>query len=158
MAVIAFTKNHQDLSTDLGYQFKFFCDKCGNGYMTSFIQSKIGTAGTLLRSAGQLLGGVFGQAGPSAYELQPAIGGKAHDSAFRESVEEARPHFKQCSRCGDWVCPENCWNPGRGLCERCAPNLDEERAAAQATVVKEQVWEKARSTNLVSGVDMTSKA
>ena len=158
MALISFTKNNQDLSTDLGYQFKFFCDKCGNGYMTSFIQSKVGTAGTLLRSAGQLLGGIFGQAGSSAYEIQRAIGGREHDSAFRQSVEEGRAHFKQCSRCGDWVCPENCWNHERGLCENCAPNLDEERAAAQATAVKEQVWNKARSTDLVANVDMASKA
>jgi hypothetical protein len=158
MPLIAFTKNHQDLSTDLGYQFKFFCDKCGNGHMTSFIQSKVGTVGTLLRGAGQLFGGIFGQAGASSFEIQRAIGGKEHDSAFRQSVDEARPQFKQCSRCGDWVCPENCWNHTRSLCETCAPNLDEERAAAQATAVKEQVWGKARSTDLVSGVDMTSKA
>ena len=158
MGLTAFTKNHDDLSTDLGYQFKFYCDKCGNGYMTGFVQSTIGTAGSLLRGAGQLLGGIFGQAGAGSYEIQRAVGGKEHDSAFRQAVEEARPHFKQCSRCGQWVCPENCWNAERGLCEECAPNLDEERTAAQATAVKEQVWEKARSTDLASGVDMTSKA
>jgi len=158
MALIAFTRNHQDLSTDLGYQFKFFCDKCGNGYMTSFIQSKVGTAGTLLRTAGQLFGGLFGQAGSTAYEVQRAIGGKEHDSAFRQSVEEGRQHFRQCSRCGNWVCPENCWNAQRGLCEACAPNPDEERTAAQATAVKEQLWNKASSTDLAPGVDMTSKA
>ena len=46
MTLIAFTKNHQDLSTDRGYQFNFYCDKCGNGYMTSFQASVIGTAGS----------------------------------------------------------------------------------------------------------------
>ena len=158
MGLIAFTKNHQDLSTDVGYQFKFLCDKCGNGYMTSFIQSKVGTATSLLRGAGQLLGGILGAAGAHSYEIQRAVGGKEHDSAFRQSVEDARAHFKQCSRCGQWVCPENCWNQERGLCETCAPNLEEERAAAQATTIKEQVWEKARSTDLVSNVDLTSKA
>ncbi len=63
MALIAFTKNHDDLSTDMGYQFKFHCDKCGNGYMSSFIPSKLGTAGALLRGASQLLGGFFSSAG-----------------------------------------------------------------------------------------------
>jgi hypothetical protein len=158
MALIAFTKNHQDLSTDRGYQFKFFCDKCGNGFMSTFIQSKVATAGSLLRGAGQLLGGFLGTAGANSYEIQRMVGGKEHDTAFRDAVEEARPNFKQCSRCGNWVCPENCWNPERSLCEACAPNLEEERAAAQATVIKDQVWQKARSTDLVSGVDMTSKA
>src|SRR5688572_5004966 len=149
MAMIAFTKNHQDLSTDLGYQFKFFCDKCGNGYMSSFIQSKVKTAGSLLRSAGQILGGFLGTAGANSYEIQRMVGGKEHDSAFRQAIEEVRPHFKQCSRCGHWVCPENCWNPERGLCEACAPNLDEERAAAQATATRDQVWQKAQSIDLV---------
>src|SRR6185436_9538121 len=141
MALIAFTKNHDDLSTDTGYQFKFHCDKCGNGFMSTFVQSKVKTAGSFLRTAGQLFGGILGSAGANSYEIQRAVGGKEHDSAFREAVEEARGHFKQCSRCGLWVCPENCWNTDRGLCERCAPNLEEERAAAQATTVKEQVWE-----------------
>ena len=36
MATIEFTGNYEDLSTDKGYQFKFFCEKCGNGYMSSF--------------------------------------------------------------------------------------------------------------------------
>ena len=158
MGLIAFTRNHEDLSTDIGYQFKFFCDKCGNGYMSSFIQSKIGTAASLLRGAGQLLGGFLGTAGANSYQIQRAVGGREHDSAFRQSVEEARPHFKQCSRCGHWVCPENCWNQERGLCEACAPNLEEELAAAQATTVKEQVWEKTRSADMISDVDVTLKA
>jgi hypothetical protein len=31
MALIQFTRNYQDLSTDQGYQFEFSCDRCGNG-------------------------------------------------------------------------------------------------------------------------------
>jgi len=34
MALIQFTKNHSDHSTDKGYQFEFFCDRNGNGFMT----------------------------------------------------------------------------------------------------------------------------
>ncbi len=32
---IAFVQNYQDLSTDRGYQFKFNCDHCNNGFMTA---------------------------------------------------------------------------------------------------------------------------
>ena len=113
MALISFTKNHQDMSTDLGYQFKFFCDKCGNGHMSSFIQSKVKTAGSLLRSAGQILGGFLGTAGANSYEIQRMVGGKEHDAAFRQAIEEARPHFKQCSRCGKWVSRGLWWLLGR---------------------------------------------
>jgi hypothetical protein len=60
MATIEFTGNYQDLSTDKGYQFKFFCDKCGNGYMSSFRASAIGIASSAAQVAGSLFGGVFG--------------------------------------------------------------------------------------------------
>jgi len=36
MAMIKFTANYEDLSTDRGYQFKFLCDKCGNGYIQPY--------------------------------------------------------------------------------------------------------------------------
>ena len=44
MALIQFVQNYQDLSTDRGFQFKFHCDKCGNGYMTRFQTSTFGVA------------------------------------------------------------------------------------------------------------------
>jgi hypothetical protein len=42
MALIPFVQNFDDLSTDQGFQFKFHCDKCGNGYMSSFQGSSAG--------------------------------------------------------------------------------------------------------------------
>ena len=51
MALIQFTKNHSDHSTDKGYQFEFFCDRCGNGFMTAFKPSITGYAGSALRAA-----------------------------------------------------------------------------------------------------------
>lgn len=158
MGLIQFTKNHQDLSTDRGYQFKFFCDKCGNGYLTSFQTSVTGVAGGLLRAAGNIFGGVLGSAGRGAYEIQQAIGGKAHDDAMQKAVEEATPHFKQCSRCGSWVCPANCWNPKRGLCETCAPDIEEEMAAAQAQATKDQIWQKAAAVDLTKDLKVGETA
>ncbi len=129
---IEFVQNYTDLSTDKGYQFKFFCDKCGNGYMSSFRASAIGIASSAAQVAGSLFGGVFGKIGSSSYEVQRAIGGPAHDKALEAAVTEMKPKFKQCSRCGKWVCGEVCWNHEQNLCEQCAPNLDEEIASAQA--------------------------
>ena len=34
MSLIQFTRNHNDHSTDKGYQFEFFCDRCHNGFMS----------------------------------------------------------------------------------------------------------------------------
>ena len=143
---IEFVQNYSDLSTDKGYQFKFFCDKCGNGYMSSFRASAIGIASSAAQVAGSLFGGVFGKIGSSSYDIQRAVGGPAHDKALEAAVTEMKPKFKQCSRCGKWVCGEVCWNHERNLCELCAPNLDEEIASAQADAARDQAFEKARAT------------
>ncbi|HWQ08558.1 MAG TPA: zinc ribbon domain-containing protein [Holophaga sp.] len=158
MAHIEFTDNYQDLSTDTGYQYKFFCEGCGNGYMSSWKASKLGVAGGLLRGAGDLLGGVFGRASSSAYDIQRAVGGSAHDSALKEAVEEIRPLFMQCKRCGQWVCREICWNAERGLCKACAPILQREIAAKQASIAVEQVDQKLREQDLLEGVNLKAAA
>ncbi|MDT5156452.1 MAG: hypothetical protein QOH51_809 [Acidobacteriota bacterium] len=162
MSMIQFVNNHDDLSTDKGYQFKFYCDKCGNGYMSRFQPSLTGTGGSLLRAAGDLFGGWLSSAGNSAYEIQRAVGGKAHDEALQKAVEEGRTHFHQCSRCGRWVCPEVCWNAAAGQCEGCAPDYGEELASshaqAKAEAAREQLQEKARQTDYVSGIDMSAGA
>ena len=162
MPLIRFVNNYEDLSTDRGFQFRFHCDKCGNGHMSRFQPSVIGTAGSLLRAAGSLFGGWAGSAGHSAYELQRAVGGKAHDDALAAAVEEGKQHFKQCSRCGKWVCPDVCWNHAAGQCEECAPDFGEElqaaHAQAKANAAREQLEERARATDFVSGIDMKAGA
>jgi hypothetical protein len=162
MALIQFVQNYEDLSTDRGFQFKFYCDKCGNGYMTRFQASTLGTAGSLLRAAGDLFGGWASSAGNSAYELQRTVGGKAHDDALAAAVVEGKEHFHQCSRCGRWVCPEVCWNANAGQCEGCAPNFQEELASshanAKAEAARQQVYERAQQTDYASKLDMSAEA
>src|SRR5215813_13454904 len=159
MGMIQFVANYDDLSTDKGYQFRFRCDKCGNGYMSRFIASKVGLAGTVLRSAGNIFGGWMSSAGYGTYELQRMIGGPEHDSALNEAVIEGKKYFHQCTRCGRWVCPEVCWNPKASLCEGCAPNLQEEMVASQAQakadVARQQIFTKAQSVDYTAGVDMS---
>ncbi len=155
MATIEFTGNYSDLSTDKGYQFKFFCEKCGNGYMSSFQTNKLGMAASAVEVANSLFGGIFGRAAAGAYEVQRAVGGPAHDAALREAVEEIRPKFKQCTRCGNWVCEPVCWNHKAGLCETCAPDLEQEMASAQAEAAREQVQVKAREVNWLEDRDVS---
>jgi hypothetical protein len=154
MALIQFVRNYDDLSTDKGFQFKFYCDKCGNGHLSGFQTSIVGTAGSLLRAAGDLFGGVFGDAGNSAYEIQRAVGGKAHDDAISTAVAEAKPNFTQCVRCGHWVCNEVCWNDERGLCSSCAPKTEAEIAAAQSEAQIEQIREKVRSKDQTKDLNL----
>ena len=162
MAMIQFVSNYEDLSTDRGYQFKFHCDKCGNGFMSTYQASTLGTAGSLLRAAGDWFGGWASSAGNSAYEIQRSVGGKAHDEALMKAVEEGKQHFHQCTRCGRWVCPEVCWNANAGLCEGCAPDFQEEMAAshanAKADAAREQLYNRARETDYASKLEMGAES
>jgi hypothetical protein len=161
MALIQFVRNYDDLSTDRGYQFRFHCDKCGNGYMTPFEASTLGMAQSILNAAGGLLGGWGHQAGNAAYEIQRAVGGKARDAALARSVEEARPRFRQCTKCGKWVCAEVCWNERAKQCEDCAPDYEEHLASnhaqAKADAARDQLQDKARKQDYAGNVEMKAE-
>jgi hypothetical protein len=157
VALIQFTKNHSDHSTDRGYQFEFFCDRCGNGFRSEFKASASGLAASALRAAGGLFGGMLGQAGSSAYEIQRAVAGPAHDKAFREAIEQAKPHFRQCPRCSKWVCQATCWNAQRALCYDCAPDIQTELASAQVQATVEQMKQKLQSADMTKGLDLAGE-
>jgi Double zinc ribbon len=139
MPAIEFSDNYQDLSTDQGFQFKFRCERCGDGFMSSFQTNTIGVAGSLLRGAGGLLGGIFGQAASGAYEIQRAVGGAQHDAALRAAVQEVKPLFRKCRRCGNWMCEGTCWNRAAQMCKQCAPLAEEEESSMRAEQVRTQV-------------------
>jgi len=158
MALIQFTKNHSDHSTDKGYQFEFFCDRCGNGFMSEFKASVTGMASSALRAAGSIFGGILGQAGSSSYEIERAVRGPGHDQAFRKAVEESKPNFRLCPKCAKWVCLATCWNSQRGLCFDCAPSVETEMASAQAKIVVDQMKQKLQQQDLTKDLDLTSEA
>jgi membrane protease subunit (stomatin/prohibitin family) len=158
MAHVEFTDNYQDLSTDQGFQFKFMCESCGNGYMSSWQANQLGMAGDALRAAGSIFGGVFGRAASGSYEIQRAVGGPQHDRALSAAVAEIKPLFIQCKRCGKWVCKEICWNAERALCKNCAPILQRELAAKQAEITVEQAEQKLREQDLTAGINVTAEA
>ena len=55
MALIQFTDNYDDLSTDQGFQFKFYCERCGNGFLGEFQGSAPEAATGFLRAVGGCL-------------------------------------------------------------------------------------------------------
>ena len=162
MAMIEFVRNYSDRSTDRGYQFEFRCDHCGNGYMSSYEASMIGTAGGLLQAAGSIFGGLLGSVGNSTYEIQRAIGGPAHDRALQTAVTEVKEKFERCQRCGEWVCKEVCWNAGASQCTGCTPKYEQEvismRTQAQISATQQQLQTKAAGVDYVSGIDMNPDA
>ncbi|HEX7699927.1 MAG TPA: zinc ribbon domain-containing protein [Kofleriaceae bacterium] len=154
MGTIAFTRNYTDHSNDTGYQFEFHCDKCGNGYRSTFHASALGVGAKLAKGLGSLFGG--GQlwaAGQAGEYMKDGLRGPNWDNAFQKAVEEIKPKFHQCSRCGTWVCPEVCWNAQRGMCENCAPDLAEEAASAQAHIAADQARSKMQAVDQVADFD-----
>jgi len=158
MAKIPFTNNYVDLSSNRGFQFKFHCQKCGNGYVSTFQANTLSTVATAAQVVSNLFGGLFGQAVQSAQSIEQAVAGPQHDAALRKAVEEIAPTFKQCTRCGSWVCEPVCWNKDAQLCETCAPDLDEEIASAQAQAAKSQAIEKAREVNYLGERNLAQRA
>ncbi len=154
--LIEFVRSWDDLSTDKGYQFKFYCDKCHSGFMSPFQTSKLGMLGSGLSALGGLFGGRIRSAESATFEVQRAVGGKAHDAALKEGIAAVKDKFAKCSRCGIWVCIDSCWNATRGLCENCAPDTEEEIAAAQAAATAEQVQTKVREQDLTAGLNLTT--
>lgn len=154
MGSTAFTRNYSDHSNDTGYQFEFHCDKCGNGYRSSFQASALGVGAKIAKGLGSLFGGSLWSAGNAAEHMKDGLRGKAWDDAFKRAIDEIRPKFHQCTRCGQWVCPDVCWNEARNLCEGCAPDLAEEAASHQAHIASEQIAQKMRETDLVGNIDV----
>jgi hypothetical protein len=158
MAAHGFTKNYRDHSNDHGYQFEFFCDKCGNGSRSSFKTSSMGLAASVIKAAGAFFGGSLYRAGRGAEQLKDALRGPAWDGAFKEAIDECRPQFRQCTLCGGWYCPEVCWNAERGLCEGCAPNLIEHAPALQASAAIHQARQKVAEVDQTRGMDVANAA
>jgi hypothetical protein len=158
MTAIQFTRNYRDHSNDTGFQFEFFCDKCGNGYRSSFQASALGVGSKIAKGLGSLFGGnSLWAAGNAADHMKDGLRGGAWDDAFKKAIEEIRPRFHQCTRCGQWVCPEVCWNEARGLCETCAPDLGEEAAHHQARIASQQIADKMHKVDLVGDIDVTAQ-
>jgi hypothetical protein len=153
MALIAFTRNYSDRSNDTGFQFEFYCDKCHNGHMSRFQPSPLGILAKLVRSAGWIFYSAWGW-GYASESLKDVFRGRARDTAYEKAVGEAKQHFRCCTRCGHWVCPDRCWNDKAGLCTACAPDLRNEAVAIQAEVACQQLREKALHHDQTAGIEM----
>ena len=153
--IVPFTDNYSDHSTEAGYQFEFFCERCGNGYKSGFKASALGIGTKVARGLGGLLGSSgLGNVGYAGYEAKDLTESQAKDKALREATEEMKPYFKQCHRCGQWVCKEICWNEEYGLCVNDSPKLEQELAAMQSEAQMQQVREKVQDVDFASDVNV----
>jgi hypothetical protein len=163
----SFTRNHNDLSTEAGFQFEFFCDCCENGFKSTFIESttynqakrseRFGRGASAL---GNLLGGRMNDLGWALERGSDALGGrfsdqtpqwrKEQEKAFDEAQDEVRPQFRKCPACQKWVCSD-CWNEEEGLCVECAPRESAYVAKAKASAMMKNIDDAAESATVWTG-------
>jgi membrane protease subunit (stomatin/prohibitin family) len=143
---IRFSDNYHDLSTDSGFQFEFYCERCHEAWRSPFDRYGAGTVENVLGMAEGLFGGVFGSARGAAARMKSAGWSSAKDTALKDAVRQAQEHFHRCPRCSNHFC-DNCWNADEGTCITCVPRLEAEVAAitreAKLHKAREVAYEKA---------------
>ena len=160
-----FTRNHEDNSSESGFQFTFYCDLCHDGYKTRFIESKtykqtglFGMVGRAISTGSTLVG---------QYRLGNAIERgvdilndrkqgmspewrKEWEDAFELAQNEAKQHFLRCSRCKKYVCEAD-YNEQDNLCVECAPRENVELTAIRAERMVSEMKEKAETAKVFKG-------
>jgi len=108
-------ENYEDLSTDKGYQFRFYCERCSDGFTSRFItQPRSNSAKATIAPTGP------GRQREAVVETEGDAESQA--SALRKAVAEMERHLRWCKKCGQWVCAQACWNADEKLCKECAPD------------------------------------
>jgi hypothetical protein len=155
MALTKFVRNVEDISDDGGYKFRFRCDQCSDGYESQYVSS----SANLLKTALDVFS-VFTRFGygarSAAQHIDRGLRGKERDAAYETAVHEAMTHFKKCSACGKWVCPEHCWNDRAGMCEACAPDAQEAAGRRAAAVQVDDAVQRAAAGGAVATVTCPS--
>jgi membrane protease subunit (stomatin/prohibitin family) len=156
MSEIRFSDNHRDHSTDTGFQFEFFCERCHESWRSPFDRYAAGTVDNVLGMADGLFGGIFGGARNAMSRVKSAGWQTAHDSAFRKAVGQAQGRFHRCPRCSNNHC-DDCWNADEGTCITCVPRLDAEIAAITREAKIHKAREVAFDTATVSDADLQAR-
>lgn len=155
---VPFTDNYSDISNENGYQFEFFCERCGSGYRSPFDASALGMGASIMRAAGGMFGGMFGRAAHGADELNRMTNSKAKDKALVDAVKAVTPNFRQCHACGNWYCHDICWNDETNQCVSCTPKLQQEITRMQAQAQVDQVGDKIQEVDWTTDVDYHNRA
>lgn len=129
--------NYRDVSTSMsdvsaGFQFEFFCEKCGESSRSAFRPYRKGQiTGWLSRFAFMFYDLNKASRATGAFAEAGASGAKAE--ALAEAMAVAAPLYEKCPGCRKWVGRE-CWNSGSSSCRDCAAraSLDAAPAAGAA--------------------------
>ncbi len=156
MALTKFVRNVEDISDDGGYKFRFRCDSCSDGYESQYVASSANLLKTALDVFSIFTHRLSYGARNAAASIDRGLRGKERDAAYERAVHEAMSHFKKCSACGKWVCPEHCWNERAGMCEGCAPDAKEAAGKRAAAMHVEETVQRTAAGEAVGTVTCPS--
>ena len=97
------TKKFHDKSTDRFFQFSFYCDECGLGWISECYQFSMRDAPC--ESEGEK-------------KARDIIWKSDHDAAYERANNEAILNFNKCPKCGQRVC-DNCFSEFEPICLTC---------------------------------------
>lgn len=126
--------NYRDLSTSMsdlsaGFQFEFFCEKCGESSRSAFKPYRKGQiTGWLSRFAFMFYD--LNKASRATGAFAEAGGSSAKAEALEEARAAAASLYEKCPGCRKWVGRE-CWNSGSGSCRDCATSAATSSGAGQ---------------------------
>lgn len=161
-----FSQNNRDLSNqygdDAGFEFEFYCQRCGDTWRSGFENYSLGRASGWLRRASNMASNVVSNVG---WDVANTVDGladagwhKARDAAFQRAIGKAQAHFHRCARCSERVCG-NCFNADRGLCLDCAPDVqaEVEQARAEGEVAAAREAAATAGARLAQGRDVSTQ-
>lgn len=143
MALTRFVRNYTDQSTDSGFQFEFFCDRCGAGYQTPFTPASANMLHDVLDAAGSLLGGFLSTAASIGEKARSVNWEREHDAAFQKAVADTHATLMQCGICSQFV-DAPCWVAKKNCCKGCL----EEAAQAEPEPDKKKSAPKRQSAKI----------
>lgn len=121
-SLVRWTKKMDDLSDEQGFQFRFYCDRCGEPQESERVESKMGKASFWLTLMGQTVGMFYyplRRVSSTATRINRSFSPEAKQNAYEKATEEVKARMKRCGRCTHWVC-DNCWAEQMSLCLDCA--------------------------------------
>ena len=118
---IEFTRNYSDLSTHEGFQFEFYCDRCGSGYRTPSRPILLGRVTNVLESAASRLFGASSGAPPTAQPAAATPPGSALMTRGLHWRPEHRSPVPTSAPAASWVCRETAGTTSAGYAGRMTP-------------------------------------
>jgi hypothetical protein len=109
--------HYTDLSSENGFQFEFYCERCPEAWRSGFVRYTEGRLPGAMDAASRLMG-PRNAAARGVATFRGGAWDRARDAAFRKAARTAGEHFHDCPKCRSQCCP-GCWSATAECCATC---------------------------------------